>query len=304
MELFTTEQLERCEGSLAQGAYEEILPRLQDMSSAAQAFIDETYEPTNEVQWFSFSSQFELLTYKRVENDPREIRPAAAPFDRLFADTGFCLLQLSRFEEAAESLKQAVRWNPMECAHRLNLASALAQMGDYEEYLRMTYSVFDRASRSVHLARAYENFAGYFIDSEMPDTAAACVKCGLALVPEDKRLLAIGESLATNHQRDYREQSDELTESLLDEQGIPTGANVEVAISALLLADIATANGDEQTAMDMNAIAVDLMGEERAVTLSRMIAEADEDDDIADARDGREHGGAEARGRSAGRGER
>lgn len=274
MELFTIEQLERCEGYLAQGAYDQILPRLQDMAGDAQAFIDETYEPSDKVQWFSFSSQFELLTYKRVEDDPREIRPADAPFDRLFADLGFCLMRLERYEEATEGLKQAVRWNPMECAHRLNLASALAQAGDYEEYLRMTYSVFDRASHSQHLARAYENFAGYFIDCEQPDTAAACVKCGLALVPDDERLTRIGDGLARNHQRDWREQPDDLTESLLGAQGIPTGANVEVAISALLLADISAANGDAQTADDMNAIVVDLMGPDRAVTLARMVAQA------------------------------
>lgn len=275
MHLFDIAELERCEIFLAQGSYPDILPELQDMATQAQTYIDETYDPGDTVQWFSFASQFELLTYKRVEKDPRDLRPAARPFDRLFADLGYCLLQLQRYEESVEAYKQAVRWNPMECSHRLNLATALVNAGNYEEYLRMTFSVFERASHAVHLARAYANFAGYFIDCEQPETAAACVKAGLRLVPQDAQLLDIGDALRRNHQRDWREQSDGLCASLLEQQGIPEGANAEVAVSALLLSELALESGDSLTASQTASIATDLMGTEQAEALARIIAEVD-----------------------------
>ncbi|MBM7000515.1 hypothetical protein I3I95_10390 [bacterium] len=277
MQLFTDEQLDRAEAYLAAEKYDEIRPALEGLVADAQTYIDETYEPDDKTQWFSFANQFELLTYKRVEQDPRELKPAARPFDRAFADLAFCEMQMEDFEPAAEHLKQAVRWNPMNCAHRLNLAVALGNCGDLEESLRMTYSVFARASHSSHLVRAYTNFADYFVRCEQYETAAACVKCGLRMHPDDHRLNNMATELALKHQTNPNEQTDELTESLLDAQGIPQTANVEVVLSALLLADIAAAREDMQTCQDMAQVAVDLVGQERATALAQMVREAGED---------------------------
>lgn len=283
MQLFTVEQLERGEAYLADEKYEEVLPYLEGMAADAQTFIDETYAPDDKVQWFSFSSQFELLTYKRVESDPREIRPAVRPFDRMFADLGFCQMQLGRFEDARESLKQAVRWNPMDCAHRLDLAWVMGRLGEYEEHLRMAYSVFDRASKSSQLARAYTIFCSYFKSGEQYETAAACAKCGLELAPDDPQLNNMATDLALSHQSNPREMTDALAESLLDAQGIPAGANVEVVLSALMLADIAGASGDMQTCADMAQVAVDLVGQERANALAQLVADTARDEFPEDA---------------------
>ena len=274
MQLFTTEQLERAESYLADAKYDQILPAFEGLVADMETYIDEECPTTETVQWFSFDSSFELLTYRRVENDPRELKAAERPFARAYADLAFCQISLGDYESASENLKKAVRWNPMNCSYRLNLAGVLQRLGDYEEFLRMTYSVFARASHSVHLVRAYDNFADYFINCEQFETAAACVKCGLRLNDQDKRLQEKAASLRDEHQCDPAAQTDELTESLLDEQGIPEGANVEVVLSALLLADISAARSDMQTCADMAQIAVDLVGQERATALAHMVSDA------------------------------
>lgn len=274
MALFTIEQLERAESYLADEKYDTILPAFEGMVADMEVYIDEMCPTSDEVQWFSFASPFERLTYQRVESDPRELRDVPVPFDRAYADLAFCQINLERFEEAAANLKQAVRWNPMNCSHRLNLAGVLRHTGDYEEFLRLSYSVFARASHSWHLVRAYDNFADYFMNCEQYDTAAACVKCGLRLNKDDKRLLERAEELREERQCDPATQTDELTEALLDPQGIPEGANVEVVLSALLLADIAAARKDMQTCADMAQIAVDLVGQHRATALAHMVSEA------------------------------
>ena len=230
MALFTIEQLERAESYLADEKYDTILPAFEGMVADMEVYIDEMCPTSDEVQWFSFASPFERLTYQRVESDPRELRDVPVPFDRAYADLAFCQINLERFEEAAANLKQAVRWNPMNCSHRLNLAGVLRHTGDYEEFLRLSYSVFARASHSWHLVRAYDNFADYFMNCEQYDTAAACVKCGLRLNKDDKRLLERAEELREERQCDPATQTDELTEALLDPQGIPEGANVEVVL--------------------------------------------------------------------------
>lgn len=274
MTLFTVEQLERAESFLADAKYDQILPAFEGLVADMETYIDENCLTTDAVQWFSFDSPFELLTYRRIEDDPRELKAAERPFARAYADLAFCQISLGNYEDAAENLKKAVRWNPMNCSYRLNLAGVFKRLGDYEEHLRMTFSVFARASHSTHLVRAYDSFAEYFIGCEQYETAAACVKCGLRLHEQDKRLVEKAAKLRDEHQCDPAAQTDELTESLLDEQGIPQGANVEVVLSALLLADISGARSDMQTCADMAQIAVDLVGQQRATALAKMVSDA------------------------------
>ncbi len=274
MTLFTTEQLERAESYLADAKYDYILPAFEGLVADMETYIDENCPTTDAVQWFSFDTPFELLTYRRVENDPRELKAAERPFARAYADLAFCQISLGNYEDAAENLKKAVRWNPMNCSYRLNLAGVMQRLGDYEEHLRMTFSVFARASHSAHLVRAYANFTDYFMNCEQYETAAACAKAGLRLSAHDKHLLEKAATLRDEHQCDPLAQADELTESLLDEQGIPEGANVEVVLSALLLADISGARHDMQTCADMAQIAVDLVGQERATALAHMVSDA------------------------------
>ena len=292
MMLFNMEQLERCEAYLADEKYEQIAPAFEGMVADMETYIDENCPTTNEVQWFSFETPFELLAYQRVEKDPRQIKLAERPFDRAYADLAFCYLNAEDYERAADNLKKAVRWNPMNCAHRLNLAGVLTRSGDMEEALRLSYSVFARASKSTHLVRAYNNFAQYFVNCEQYETAAACVKCALRLSAADKHANEMAKTLRDEHQCDPHAQADELTQSLLDEQGIPEGANVEIVLSALLLADISGARDDMQTCADMAQVAVDLVGREKAQALSKIVAdaageaypeEADATDDAEDA---------------------
>lgn len=274
MMLFNMEQLERCEAYLADEKYEQIAPAFEGMVADMETYIDENCPTTNEVQWFSFETPFELLAYQRVEKDPRQIKLAERPFDRAYADLAFCYLNAEDYDRAADNLKKAVRWNPMNCAHRLNLAGVLTRSGDMEEALRLSYSVFARASKSIHLVRAYNNFAQYFVNCEQYETAAACVKCALRLCVADKHANEMAKTLRDEHQCDPHAQTDELTQSLLDEQGIPEGANVEVVLSALLLADISGARNDMQTCADMAQVAVDLVGREKAQALSKIVADA------------------------------
>lgn len=277
MVLFTTDQLAKVEGYLANDQTAEVLPVLEGLVADMQAYIDENCVTTDDVQWFSFSSPFEKLTYRRVENDPRTLMDAPVPFDRAYADFAFCLIRQNDLEKAAEQLKQAVRWNPMDCTHRLDLAAVLAHLGDYEEHLKLSYSVFARASRSSHLVRAYLNFADYFEQCGQFETAAACVKCAARLAPEDKRVVNAASKLAVEHQCDAAAQADELTESLLEAQGIPEGANVEVVLSALLLADLSAAQGDMRTCQDMVQVSVDLVGQKKAMALAEIVREQGEE---------------------------
>ena len=173
-----TEQLERCEGLMLQGQDEQAAELLAHLAEDAEEYVDKNCPTTDELQWFSFPTLFDRLAYRRVEKDPRELRSVGEPLDRLYNDLALANVHVGDYDAAAAALKGAIRWNPMDCGSRLNLADLYRVDGDMQEFLALSFSVFERASEARHLARAFVNFASWFEVSEKPQTAAAALRAG------------------------------------------------------------------------------------------------------------------------------
>ena len=167
-----TDELDAAEGLIAGGQANLAVELLERLAADAEEYVDRTCPTTDEVQWFSFPTIFERLCYRRVEKDPRELKDVGEPLDRLYADLAFALVNEGDYAAATEALRQAVRWNPMGCGYRLDLAELYRTNGDVDEYLALTFSVFERASDVRHLVRAFCNFARHFMDTGA-DSAAS-----------------------------------------------------------------------------------------------------------------------------------
>ncbi|HIZ46436.1 MAG TPA: hypothetical protein IAA19_05385 [Candidatus Olsenella pullistercoris] len=271
-----TEEIERAEGLLLQDQAEQAEELLSRLADDAEAYVDANCPTTDELQWFSFPSLFERLAYRRVEGDPRELREVGEPLDRLYSDLALARAHLGDYDGAAAALKAAVRWNPMDCASRLNLADLFRVSGDVQEYLALTYSVFERASEAAHLARAFVNFAGWFGASEKPRAAAAALRAARNLDVRDSSIAAaLDQAAGTDHDPDLVSDS-EATE-LLAAEGLPDGANAEVAVCLLMCATDAASAGARDVAANLTLRARDLVGEPAARALLDLIREGDED---------------------------
>lgn len=280
-----TEEIERAEGLLLQDQAEQAEELLARLADDAEAYVDANCPTTDELQWFSFPSLFERLAYRRVESDPRELREVGEPLDRLYSDLALARAQLGDYDGAAAALKAAVRWNPMDCASRLNLADLFRMSGDVQEYLALTYSVFERASEAVHLARAFVNFAGWFGASEKPRTAAAALRAARNLDVRDSSIAAaLDQAAGTDHDPDL--VSDSEATDLLATEGLPDGANAEIAVCLLMCATDAVAAGARDVATNLTLRARDLVGEAAAKALLELIHEGDKD--AEEATDGQE----------------
>ena len=271
-----TEEIERAEGLLLQDQAEQAEELLSRLADDAEAYVDANCPTTDELQWFSFPSLFERLAYRRVEGDPRELREVGEPLDRLYSDLALARAHLGDYDGAAAALKAAVRWNPMDCASRLNLADLFRVSGDVQEYLALTYSVFERASEAAHLARAFVNFAGWFGASEKPRTAAAALRAARNLDVRDSSIAAaLDQAAGTDHDPDL--VSDSEATDLLAAEGLPDGANAEVAVCLLMCATDAASAGARDVAANLTLRARDLVGEPAARALLDLIREGDED---------------------------
>jgi tetratricopeptide (TPR) repeat protein len=264
------DELTRAEGLILQGqdeAAEEVLVRL---AADAEEYVSRNCPTTDELQWFSFPTIFERLAYRRVESDPRELRDVGEPFDRPYADLGMVEVHLGDYEAASRALAQAIRWNPMGCEMRLNLAELYRVAGDMQEYLALSYSVFERASDPAHLARAFVNFAHWFEASEKPLTAAAALRAARRLDVDDSTLGAALD-LARGSDHDPDKVNDTQTHDLLEAEGLPDGANAEIAICLLLCASDAEELGQRDLATHLTLRARDLVGQNAAMALLELL---------------------------------
>ncbi|MBQ6523338.1 MAG: hypothetical protein IJI12_01615 [Atopobiaceae bacterium] len=273
-----TDKLLQAEGLLVQGQAEQAVELLSRLAEDAEEYVDRNCPTTNEVQWFSFPTIFERLAYRRVENDPRELRDVGEPLDRLYSDLALANVHCGDYDAASLALKQAIRWNPMGCEHRLNLADLCRIAGDMQEYLGLSFTVFERASEAPHLVRAYLNFFEYFVAAEKPRAAAACLHVAQRVDATDRGLAAALEH-AAGTDADPAGMTDEQASELLAAEGLPDGANAEIAVCLLMCATDAAAAGDLNTTTNLTLRARDLVGDKAAMALLKLIKSSEEADD-------------------------
>ena len=271
-----TEQLERCEGLMLQGQDEQAQELLARLAEDAEEYVDKNCPTTDELQWFSFPTFFERLAYRRVEKDPRELRDVGEPLDRLYNDLALASVHAGDYDEAAEALKSAVRWNPMDCGSRLNLADLYRVDGNMDEFLALSFSVFERASDARHLVRAFVNFSNWFEVSEKPQVAGACLRAARNFGVKDSSLEAALDQ-AAGAERDPDLVDDAQMRELLAAEGLPVGANADIAVCLLMCATDAAREQDRNTAATLTLRARDLVGEPACKALLELINSADTD---------------------------
>lgn len=266
--------IDYAENLLAEGELETAAVLLEELASEAGEYADAACIATDARQWFSFSSPFEYLAYRRVERDPRELSQVEAPFDRLYADLAYIYIQRHEYESARDALKQAVRWNPMNCAHRLNLAEVFRALGDTQEWAALSASVLDRATTPQALARAFANLGQYFLAGENLAAAEGCRRAAICACDADAAATALAAQLDKEHP-ELGELSDEVVNKQLEEHGIGTGANAEIAVCLLMCATDAASEGDRNEATRLTLLARDLVGAPACEALIRLIRDSD-----------------------------
>lgn len=275
METPISEQdIEYAETYLAAGDISTASQMLERYLELAEEYIAEECQATDEVQYFSFQDSFERLCYARVEHDPRRIVAVPAPFDRLYSDVAYVCIQQQDYERARDALVQAVRWNPMNCKYRLELAEIFRALGDIQEWAALSNSVLERASDGRVAARAYSNLGQLFIDQDNAVAASGCARLAVRLAPADARTVALMDRLAKEHP-EVAKDSDDHVLGELSIQGIPTSPSADVAICLLICASDAAAAGDRAQAAEYTARANGLIGKEACSALIKMIREAD-----------------------------
>ena len=264
------------ENYLAQGDLATATPLLERLVELAEEYIDAECKTEEKRQYFSFDSKFERLAYRRVEKDPRELVQVEVPFDRLYSDMAFAYIRQQDYVSARNALMQAVRWDPMNCNYRLDLAELFRALEDKQEWASLSFSVLERASDGKCAARAYANLGQYFLEPETENVSAAvgCARLALRLAPNDAHTTRLLNKIHTTYP-DAADESDDHVMGELALQGVPTSPSAEIAICLIMCATDAASDGDKQEATRLTVRARDLVGEEACAAIIKLVRESD-----------------------------
>lgn len=271
-----SEELYACEALLVQGERTRACESLHLLADEAESYVATHYVTSDTDQWFSFNNLFERLCYERLEDDPRTIHECPEPMSRLYEDLARAYVYTDDIGLAKEALKAAIRWNPVLCAPRLNLADVMLREGDTHEYLALSYSVLERASDVDMLARAYLNFVAPFRDEKKFDAVHALVHVLKQLDSANSEVKAlIHEAIGTEFDADTIDG--DAAQQILSREGLPYGANLDVCVCLLTAADIERAHGNPHEATRATLRAYHLVGEDMAMKLLQEIRKSNEE---------------------------
>ena len=141
--------------------------------------------------------------------------------DRLYSALSFAYIRQQDWISARDALMQAVRWNPMNCNYRLDLAEIFRALEDTQEWASLSYSVIERASDGRSAARAYANLGQFFLDEDKPSAAAGCTRLAVSLAAADQRVVRLQNRIMAEHP-EAMEESDAHVMGELSLEGIPT----------------------------------------------------------------------------------
>ena len=277
MELpISLEDIQYAENYLAQDDLSTATPLLERLVELAEDYVDAECQTTDKKQFFSFDSPFERLAYRRVEKDPRELVQVEVPFDRLYSDLAFAYIRQQDYVSARNALMQAVRWDPMNCTYRLDLAELFRALDDKQEWGSLSFSVLERASDGKSAARAYCNMGRYFLEPDFENLAASvgCARLAQRLAPNDPHT----ERLMNRLTNDYPESADMTDDHVMSElslQGVPTSPSADIAVCLVMCATDAAAAGNKQEATRLTVRARDLVGEDACAALIKLVRESD-----------------------------
>ena len=268
------QDIDYAEDLLAEGELDTARMLLEELAAEAGEYADTACIATEARQWFSFANPFERLAYRRVEQDPRELTQVDAPLDRLYAALAYVYVQKRDYELARDALKQAVRWNPMNCAHRLNLAEVYRALGDTREWAALSASVLERATTPQALARAFANLGHFFLSCDKLPAAEGCRRAAIRACADDAAATALASHLDREHP-ELAELPDADANAAVEGEGLATGANAEIAVCLLMCATDAADEGDRNEATRLTLLARDLVGAPACEALLRLIRESD-----------------------------
>ena len=162
---------------------------------------------------------------KRVKIAPNVIW-RTEPIADLYYYCGFALVELGEFEQALNTLRMGLEWNPCSMDLRFERINILRNQGDIENLHREAKEAYKYVFRPQHLARIYRDRGYGFIEEEKWDAAIASYFLSLAFAVDDDDIERANGELGYIEEttgKEIEEPSEEEILQIAREYKIPIG---------------------------------------------------------------------------------
>ena len=154
---------------LNSGKKEETAMALRALTSKCE----ECFGSGSKLNYFSFRNPFEYHLYRMLYPGQSNIERAPYDFAMYCTIYGYTLVELNKLDEAVEALEQAIRFNPVSCDVRFELAEVYKLKREPDKLLAVIKDMFPIASSTYALSRIYADLGFYAIAVHDYD-AAVC----------------------------------------------------------------------------------------------------------------------------------
>ena len=206
---------------IEKGDYETALDKLKGfMSSFPGMFEDDKVS-----EYHSFTNPLEEMIFAKYVGAEKTMRyiPDDKPLLDLYYIYGFLLFENQEFDEAEESLKKALKINPVSARVILELSEIYKmRTPTFNKFIICTSDALKYAYYPQDIARSYRNYGYYYVEENQFDVAAALYKYSMKF---EMSVMAYSELQYIQSKGQDTNLSIEECVSILESKNIQIGAN-------------------------------------------------------------------------------
>ena len=172
-----------------EGDFEAAYELLEPMVRMARENIAEGwFANTEDISRFCFKNPIQEMIWRAHNRGKIRIRIVLEPLDELFLAYASCLYELERFDEAAATLEEAIRWNPADASIRFELAENQRRLDDREGFRHTMAELHPFITSVEELARYHRNLAYLDVEEGAYELATAHLLASIAFVDSDSAI--------------------------------------------------------------------------------------------------------------------
>lgn len=223
----------------------------------------DVYQQEDKEGFFDFSEPMEELLYAFDKNRIGEITYASIHYSEIFFVYADLLHRANRIEEARTYFEKAMRWNPANCKIAFEYIDIFQEQGEEKQFYERTLQEFKYAFKTEDLAICYRNLGDYYAENEQYTIAATCYMISLSYNENDRFIAASLNQIENIAPEEFQAA----TPDLLEQYGLPQGANEDVVGLSMYFGQRAFEKGELETAYYFLSIRYNLTEEEELLEL-------------------------------------
>ncbi|CBL16953.1 tetratricopeptide repeat protein [Ruminococcus champanellensis] len=224
---------------------------------ALTAKCEEGFGKESKLHYFSFRNPFEYHLYRMLYPGQSNIERAPYDFAMYYTLYGYALVELGKLDDAIEALEQGIRFNPVSCDVRFELAEVYKLKKEPEKLLAVIRELFPIANSTYAMSRIYADLGFYAIAVHDYDAAVCFFYESLVYNNHpgvQAELVNLRGLMGHNIEPPTRKQ----VLAVFEKYELPAGPNEELIRLALVLAKTAVQDEQMQLGAYFYSIAYDL----------------------------------------------